>query len=187
MGLIKSRFIIRHRANNLTPNRANHKGFILRALSGIGSENSLGAHDIQLPGMRVFHTSMPLSSFLVSSSEGMAQMPRASTIISCVQRGYACLPGESRVALAISRSDLPPPSSSLLRRSVSECAHRWFPLPSCRDSGPPLLHLLVPPLPSARACSGEESATQPRMQPTSSLSPTPNPRLPACALRLQSP
>jgi hypothetical protein len=69
MGLIKSRFIIHHRANNLTPNRANHKGFILRALSGIGSENSLGAHDIQLPGMRAFHTSMPLSSFLASSSE----------------------------------------------------------------------------------------------------------------------
>jgi hypothetical protein len=186
MGLNKPRFIIHHRANNLTPNRANHKGFILRALSGIRSENSLGAHDIQLPGMRVFHTSMPLSSFLASSSEGMAQMPRASTLVSCVQHGDACLPGESRVALAISHSDLPP-SSSILRRAVSECAHRWFPLPSCRASGPPPLHLPVPPLPSALACSGEESATQPRMQPTSKLSLTPKPRLTTCALRLQSP
>jgi hypothetical protein len=67
------------------------------------------AHDIQLLGTRVFHTSMPL---LASSQAGMAQTPRVSTIISYVRHGYACLPEESRVALAISRSDLPPSSPS---------------------------------------------------------------------------
>jgi hypothetical protein len=165
-------------------------------LSGTGSENSTtvlapgegGGHNIQLPGNAcASHVCASLSSFLASSPAVMAQTPHASTTISCARHGYACLPEESRVALAINCSDLPSPSSPILRRSVSECAHRWFPLPSCRASGPQPMPFPLPPLPSARARSGEDFATRPRMLPTSSPFPTPNPRLVTCALRLQSP
>jgi hypothetical protein len=161
-------------------------------LSGTGSENSTTVLAPEWRGatissclVRVCFTRLCLSPR--SSPAVMAQTPRASTTISCARHGYACLPEESRVALAINRSDLPSPSSPILRRSVSECAHRWFPLPSCRASGPLPMPFPLPPLPSARARSGENFATRPRMLPTSSPFPTPNPRLVTCALRLQSP
>jgi len=185
---------IYHRANNLPPNSANHKGLVVRALSGTGSENSTtvlarGAGP-QHPAAwyaGASHVCASLSSFLASSPAVMAQTPQASTTISCARHGYACLSEESRVALAINCSDLPSPSSPILRRSVSECAHRWFPLPSCRASGPLPMPFPLPPSPSARARSGEDFATRPRMLPTSSPFPTPNPRLVTCALRPQSP